>query len=87
MICFPKDAQAFLRIAEKSGCDFSLLTEVEKINQSVSRLIEKLRAELWALPGKKVAVWGFAFKPNTGDVGFAPSIEISKGLLVHECLA
>jgi UDPglucose 6-dehydrogenase len=80
--CFPKDVQAFIRIAEKSGCDFSLLKEVEKINQCrVGRFIEKLRAELWVLRGKKVAVWGLAFKPNTDDVRFAPSIAILKSLL------
>ncbi|MGA2422641.1 MAG: UDP-glucose/GDP-mannose dehydrogenase family protein [Terriglobales bacterium] len=80
--CFPKDVQAFIRIAEKSGCDFSLLKEVEKINQNrVGRFIEKLRAELWVLRGKKVAVWGLAFKPNTDDVRFAPSITLVKSLL------
>jgi UDPglucose 6-dehydrogenase len=80
--CFPKDVQAFIRIADKSGCDFSLLKEVEKINQDrVGRFIEKLRAELWVLRGKKVAVWGLAFKPNTDDVRFAPSIALLKSLL------
>ncbi len=80
--CFPKDVQAFIRIAEKSGCDFSLLKEVEKINQRrVGCFLEKLRAELWVLRGKKVAVWGLAFKPNTDDVRFAPSIALLTSLL------
>jgi UDPglucose 6-dehydrogenase len=80
--CFPKDVQAFIRIAEKSACDFSLLKEVEKINQNrIGRFIEKLRSELWVLRGKKVAVWGLAFKPNTDDVRFAPSITLLKLLL------
>jgi UDPglucose 6-dehydrogenase len=80
--CFPKDVQAFIRIAEKSGCDFSLLKEVERINQDrVGRFMEKLRAELWILRGKKVAIWGLAFKPNTDDVRFAPSIALLKSLL------
>jgi UDPglucose 6-dehydrogenase len=80
--CFPKDVQAFIRIAEKSGCDFTLLKEVEKINQDrVGRFIEKLRSELWVLRGKKVAVWGLAFKPNTDDVRFAPSLALLKSLL------
>jgi UDPglucose 6-dehydrogenase len=82
--CFPKDVQAFIRIAEKSGCDFSLLREVEKINQNrISRFIEKLRSEVWVLRGKKIAVWGLAFKPNTDDVRFAPSIEIIKALVAE----
>ena len=82
--CFPKDVQAFIRIAEKSGCDFSLLREVEKINQHrVEHFIEKIRNELWVVRGKKIAVWGLAFKPNTDDVRFAPSITIVKALLAE----
>ena len=80
--CFPKDVQAFIRIAEKSGCDFSLLREVEKINQDrIGRFIEKLRDEVWVMRGKKIAVWGLAFKPNTDDVRFAPSIALIRALL------
>jgi UDPglucose 6-dehydrogenase len=80
--CFPKDVQAFIRIAEKSGCDFSLLKEVEKINQRrVEHFVEKVRKELWVVRGKKIAVWGLAFKPNTDDVRFAPSIALVKSLL------
>lgn len=80
--CFPKDLQAFIRIAEKSGCDFSLLKEVEKINQSrIEHFVEKIREELWVIRGKKLAVWGLAFKPNTDDMRFAPSIPLVKSLL------
>jgi UDPglucose 6-dehydrogenase len=80
--CFPKDVQAFIRIAEKSGCDFSLLKEVEKINQHrVEHIVEKLRNELWVMRGKKLAVWGLAFKPNTDDVRFAPSLALIKTLV------
>ncbi len=74
--------QAFIRIAEKSGCDFSLLKEVEKINQQrVEHFFEKVRKELWVVRGKKIAIWGLAFKPNTDDVRFAPSISLVKSLL------
>ena len=80
--CFPKDVQAFVRIAEKSGCDFSLLKEVEKINQRrVEHFVEKIRKELWVVRGKKIAIWGLAFKPNTDDIRFAPSIALIKSLL------
>lgn len=80
--CFPKDVQAFIRIAEKSGCDFSLLREVEKINQRrIEHFAEKIRKELWVVRGKKLAVWGLAFKPNTDDVRFAPSLTLVKTLL------
>jgi UDPglucose 6-dehydrogenase len=80
--CFPKDVQAFIRIAEKSGCDFSLLKEVERINQGrINHFVERIRRELWVLRGKKIAMWGLAFKPNTDDVRFAPSISLAKMLL------
>lgn len=80
--CLPKDVQAFIRIAEKSGSDFSLLKEVEKINQQrVERFVEKIRRELWVVRGKKIAVWGLAFKPNTDDVRFSPAIAVVKALL------
>ena len=78
---FPKDLQAFVRIGEKSGCDFSLLKEVERINQSrISHFVEKIRKELWVRRGKKLGVWGLAFKPNTDDVRFAPSLALLSAL-------
>ncbi len=80
--CFPKDVQAFVRIAQKAGCDFSLLSEVEKVNKRRSEhFVDKLRKELWVLRGRKIAVWGLAFKPNTDDVRFAPSLEIVRSLI------
>jgi len=80
--CFPKDVQAFVRIAEKSGCDFSLLREVENINKRrVTHFVETVRKELWVLRGRKIALWGLAFKPNTDDVRFAPSLEIARALV------
>jgi len=82
--CFPKDLQAFVRIAEKFGCDFALLQEVARINQKrVSSFVEKIRKELWVLRGKKICVWGLAFKPNTDDVRFAPSLAVVRQLLAE----
>jgi UDPglucose 6-dehydrogenase len=55
---------------------------VEKINQGrIHDFVEKVRKELWVMRGKKIAVWGLAFKPNTDDVRFAPSIALVKSLL------
>ncbi len=80
--CFPKDLQAFMRIAEKFGCEFALLQEVERINQNrVYNFVEKLKKELWVLKGKKICVWGLAFKPNTDDVRFAPALSVIRHLL------
>jgi UDPglucose 6-dehydrogenase len=82
--CFPKDLQAFVRIADKFGCDFALLKEVERINQArVEQIVGKIKKELWVLRGKKIAVWGLAFKPNTDDVRFAPALLIIRRLLAE----
>jgi UDPglucose 6-dehydrogenase len=82
--CFPKDLQAFVRIADKFGCNFALLKEVERINQTrVDQLVEKIKKELWVLRGKKICVWGLAFKPNTDDVRFAPALLIIRRLLAE----
>lgn len=80
--CFPKDLQAFVRIAEKFGCDFSMFKEVEKINlRRVSKFVEKMKQELWVLRGKKIGVWGLSFKPNTDDIRFAPALSLIRQLL------
>lgn len=80
--CFPKDVQAFVRIASKAGCDFSLLKEVEAINKRrIERFVEKVRQELWVIRGRKIAVFGLAFKPNTDDVRFSPAIELIRGFI------
>jgi len=80
--CLPKDLQAFVRLAEKSGADFSLLKEAEKINQRrIDHFIEKMRHALWVIRDKQVALLGLAFKPNTDDIRFAPAIELASRLL------
>jgi len=82
--CFPKDLQAFVRIGEKLGCDFSLLREVEKINlRRAEQFVAKVKKELWVLRGKTLAVWGLAFKPDTDDVRFAPALNIVRRLLAE----
>jgi UDPglucose 6-dehydrogenase len=82
--CFPKDLQAFVRIAEKFGCDFALLKEVERINQArIEKFVQKIKKELWVLRGKKIAVWGLAFKPETDDIRFAPSLLVVRRLLAE----
>jgi len=85
--CFPKDLQAFVRIGEKLGCDFSLLKEVENINlRRVEQFVAKVRKELWVLRGKTLAIWGLAFKPDTDDVRFAPALNIARRLLAEGAL-
>ena len=57
--CFPKDVAAFRSVAQQMGVDFSLLSEVEKINaQQKQRFLSKVRSALWTLRGKRLAVLG-----------------------------
>jgi len=82
--CFPKDLQAFVKIAEKCGHDFRLLREVDRINQArISQMIRKLRDQLWILKDKVIGVWGLSFKPDTDDVRYSPAIALIKQLLTE----
>lgn len=67
--CFPKDIKAFIAISKELGVPFTLLEEVEKINnKQLERFLNKIRNSLWVLKDKRIAVWGLSFKPNTDDV-------------------
>jgi UDPglucose 6-dehydrogenase len=80
--CFPKDLRAFIYLAEEHGVDFSLLREVERINQRrVEVFLGKVRQALWVLRGKTIGVLGLAFKPGTDDIREAVSLKILRALL------
>ena len=82
--CLPKDVQAFIRLAERSGVDFSMLKEAERVNKHrIDLFLEKIRQALWVVKDKKVGVLGLAFKANTDDIRFAPSLEILRRLLAE----
>jgi UDPglucose 6-dehydrogenase len=82
--CFPKDVAAFHFVAEQMGVDFTLLKEVEKINEEQKRrFFQKIRSALWTFRGKRVGVLGLAFKGGTDDIRESPALEIVKQLL-HE---
>jgi UDPglucose 6-dehydrogenase len=84
--CFPKDVAAFRSVAEQMGVDFSLLTEVEKINaQQKKRFIRKVRSALWTLRGKRLGVLGLAFKGETDDIRESPAIDLVEMLLAEGC--
>ncbi|MHB8412276.1 MAG: UDP-glucose dehydrogenase family protein [Candidatus Acidiferrales bacterium] len=79
--CLPKDLQAFVRLAERHGVDFAMLREAERINyQRIADFVEKLRHSLWVLKGKRIGMLGLAFKADTDDIRFAPSIDLIKRL-------
>jgi len=82
--CLPKDVQAFIRLAERVGIDFTLLKAVEQVNkQRIDLLLSKARKALWVLKGKKIALLGLAFKPNTDDIRFSPAIDAARRFLAE----
>lgn len=75
--CFPKDVKALISIAAGFDYDFKLLKEVESVNHSAKKsIVDKAENMLKDLSGKKIGILGLAFKPNTDDMRYAPSIEI-----------
>ena len=82
--CFPKDVLACISMGDACGHKTELLDSVHKVNQAQrGRFIDKLDAHFGegGLSGKKVAVWGIAFKPGTDDIREAPSLTIMDALL------
>ena len=81
--CFPKDVQALAKSAKDNNYDFKILKSVMDINDSQRvKLVEKLRTYFKGnLKGKKIAVWGLAFKPETDDIREAPALYIIDELL------
>ncbi len=80
--CLPKDLQAFVHLAGRSGVDFTILREAERINKArITNFVEKIRKALWVIKGKRIAVLGLAFKANTDDIRFAPAVDLVKHLL------
>ena len=79
--CFPKDLEAFHWISKQKGYDFHLLKSVQQINElQLTWVTRKIEEKLWNLEGKVVAVLGLAFKPDTDDMRYAPSLEVVAGM-------
>jgi UDPglucose 6-dehydrogenase len=81
--CFPKDVKAIVRTAEEQGYPFEILKAVEKVNESQKRILFEMVQQHYGgdLAGKRFAVWGLAFKPNTDDMREAPSVVVVEALL------
>jgi len=85
--CFPKDIAALLRMAAEQEASLSLLKQAEHINQNqYLQLVEKARTRLGSMKGKKIALLGLAFKPDTDDIREAPAIRIIRSLLAEQAL-
>ncbi len=80
--CFPKDVQALVRTSQENAYEFEILESVLRVNERqrgvlAARIVDHFGG---SLEGKRIAVWGLAFKPNTDDVREAPSHAIIRAL-------
>ena len=83
--CFPKDIQALQHTAGEYGVQLTIVDSVEKANRTQKqRLLEKVRGRFGEhLDGRRFALWGLSFKPNTDDMREAPSRVVINGLLAR----
>jgi len=83
--CFPKDVQALIRTGKDVGISLKISAAVEDVNAQQKSLmfqkIVKFYGSAESLKGKKIAVWGLAFKPKTDDVRDAPALVVIADLL------
>ncbi len=87
--CFPKDVKALIHTGRENGCRMHVVEAVEAVNdQQKHTLYKKLVAHFGsaeALKGKRIAVWGLSFKPETDDMREAPSLILIHSLLEAGC--
>ena len=85
--CFPKDVQAFIRTAYEHGERMQILEAVEAVNEQQKHILFSKFAHYFGgdVRGRKVAIWGLAFKPETDDMRQAPSLVLIEALLEAGC--
>lgn len=80
--CFPKDVRALIRTGQQLGYPMRVIQAVEAVNDEQKHVpARKLRQALGDLRGKRIALWGLAFKPETDDMRLAPSLTLIDDLL------
>ena len=80
--CFPKDTTALLSVAEQFGAESLIVSSVVEVNhRQRARMVEKIERLTGGLEGKRVAVLGLSFKPNTDDMRDAPAVDIVRALV------
>jgi UDPglucose 6-dehydrogenase len=81
--CFPKDVKALQKSAAQAGRPLRVLGAVDQVNEAQKHVLgDKIRARFGAnLSGKRFALWGLAFKPNTDDMREAPSLALISDLI------
>ena len=85
--CFPKDVKALIKMAAKKGYNMRVLNAVESVNEYQKNILFEKFIKYYNgdVSGKKVALWGLAFKPETDDMREAPSLVLINSLLSVEC--
>ena len=86
--CFPKDVKALIKTADDNGYSLEVLKAVERVNNKQKELLfEKLNKEFAAegLKGRKIALWGLAFKPETDDMRESSALVVIDRLLKSGC--
>lgn len=79
---FKRDLDMLLASARDAGRELAVVAAVQEVNQRQKQvLLGKLDRSIGGLEGKRVAVWGLAFKPQTDDIGESPALELIEGLL------
>lgn len=86
--CFPKDVKALIKIAENYNYPMSILRAVEEVNKNQKQILFKKLLSNFdeQIEGKKIAIWGLAFKPETDDIREAPSLTLIEELLKKNCI-
>lgn len=81
--CFPKDVRALIRTGLDNGCEMSVISAVEAVNERQKHIVYDKIERLFdgALAGRRIALWGLAFKPETDDMRCAPSLVVIERLL------
>lgn len=80
--CFPKDVRALAATGRSAGYTMEIIEAVDRVNERQKSIVyDKLRAALGDLRGKRIALWGLAFKPETDDMRCAPSLVVIGRLL------
>jgi UDPglucose 6-dehydrogenase len=81
--CFPKDVQALVNSGNEQAYSFEILKAVMKVNESQKTILFPKITNFFRgeLTGKKIAVWGLAFKPDTDDIREAPALYLINALL------
>ena len=82
--CFPKDVKALIHSTDSAGTTLGLVKAAEEANyRQAERFFTKILSRFGTLEGKKFALWGLAFKPNTDDTREAPAFRLIEQLLAH----